>query len=221
MRSTMYPSALKTLCLSLALAAAATLARPIERRQVPLKYFISHHTGSMIHVDPEGNITGRPVDGYSPGKFFIRQGGSSSGDGAFRHNLSLHSEDHNGSYLHFVQLVPVTSNDSAVELSGSGSTNETEEFANATVAVAVEEVEATPVLMLVIGEIGVEDEEGVIRHTMWTEETSGPFYRYSVTLHDGKVCYLAFNLDGSPVKNPCLSAEELLTKALFFHYRAF
>ena len=215
----------KILCLALALGAVCILARPIERRQIPTVYIYSLQTGSIVHVHEDGNISASAFhapEGADPGMFFLRHDGGISSGGKVRHNISLHSVDHNGSYLHFVQVVPVSGNETELELSGNGSLNAslnvTDDFVNKTVDLPVEEVEAVPVLMLVLGDIS-EEEEGIIRHHMWTEEkveAFGDFYRYSVTLHDGKVCYLAFEWDGRPVENPCsLEAAELLNKAVF------
>ena len=136
-----------------------------------------------------------------------------------RHNLSLTSLDHNGSYLHFVQLVPVAE---VPREDNNGTSNDTEHLRDSVneTAVPVEVVEAAPQLMLVLDDIDGEDEAGMIRHHMWTEENilGQGFYRFYVTLADGKVCYLAFENDGTAVENPCLSHEELQNKALFVLY---
>ena len=181
---------------------------------------ISIQTGSMVHLHPDGNVSAThnsQAEGALPGRFFIRHG-SSSDNGKFRHNLSLTSLDHNGSYLHFVQLVPVSVNESLqddfnITLNDEAFNDTQNETAkNETVTT----VEKEPILLLVLGAIDGEDKEGMIRHTMWTEENHGSYYHYSVTLDDGKVCYLAFDEHGVPVENPCLTHEELAEKALFF-----
>ena len=186
-----------------------------------MRYIFSHLTGLMVHVHQDGNVTATTdgvTQGAVPGRFFFRHDGGVSADGLIRHNISLKSVDYNGSYLHFVQLVPVPGNDSTANFSsgfGNGTAANETELVNQTIPVA------DPVLMLVLGDIDVEDEEGVIRHIMWTEEKvheSVELFRYRVTLDDGKVCYLAFDTDGKPVENPCLTHEELDDQALFFTY---
>ena len=65
-----------------------------------------------------------------------------------------------------------------------------------------------------------------IQHYQWKEEivvgnNFGGLYTYSVMLKDGTVCYLAFEQDGKPVKNPCLEIDELHTRAYFILFSPF
>ena len=103
----------------------------------------------------------------------------------------IQSAKFNGHVLHFAQ--------------GNGSSN-TSEFDTSTVVLRLGEASG-----------------GVAHH--WTRDISqGPdllFHNhghdlFSVTLEDGKTCYLAFERDGTPVEDPCVDKDELLTKALFF-----
>jgi hypothetical protein len=220
-------------CLALALLVACSVALPITRlqdgrrkigkRQVA-DFLFSHNTGFPLHLYPDGNVTATYAQGANIGMFFLREG-SSRTDSMFRHNLSLTSVDQNGSYLHFVQLVPVEMPRADNNATLNATLNETDVHVNDDIdsanetTLSVEVVETFPVVFLVLDDINGEDEAGMIRHHMWTEERiphgSSVLYRYSVMLADGKVCYLAFEGDGVPVKNPCLSHEELEAKALF------
>ena len=98
----------------------------------------------------------------------------------------IESAEFNGSFLHFA-LGNGSSNTSE-----SGSSNDT-------------------TVTLRVGEI-----TGSEAHHWTGEFVPGNIVLYSVTLEDGKTCYLAFESDGKPVEDPCVHKDELLTKALLF-----
>lgn len=176
----------------------------------------------FVYVHEEqGNVTVAHMledDGFVRGRFFFRQQDN---------NVSI---IHDGSFLHFVQFVPASGNVSNVNGTNGGNTSDADFVANAThpessnttnTTSTTEKVEdVIPELKLVLEDIPVEDEDGVIRHTVWTEERLDNYaIRLSVTLENGKVCYLAFENDGTLVENPCRT--DLMRKDIFYVFPAF
>ena len=97
--------------------------------------------------------------------------------------VTIESAKFNGNFLHFA-LGNGSSNTSE-----SGSSNDT-------------------TVTLRVGEV-----TGSEAHHWTGEFIPGNAVLYSVTLEDGKTCYLAFESDGKPVEDPCVHKDELLTKA--------
>ena len=207
---------------------AVSAALPIRaRRQQTVKhYIISWNTGMRVQIHEDGDVIAGHggADGYQDGVFTIRDDSI---------HISFHSEDYNGSFLHFVQFVAPDCNSTSNStengtdiLNGTDALNDTDaanctDFTNGTSV----ENDTVPSLSLVLGAIDGLDEDGIILHHMWKEEQApgfAPHFKtYSVTLEDGTVCYLAFEMDGSPVENPCQDVSELGRKSIFFTFHAF
>ena len=113
--------------------------------------------------------------------------------GITHNEVMLHSVQYNDSYLHFAEI----------EYNSSGGYN-------------------MPHFGLYILPIFGEYNTGNIIHYVWVEERiSQNLMQYSVTLNDSTVCYLAFEIDGTPVENPCQDKETLGLRAQFFVFTAF
>ena len=176
-------------------------ALPIARdptHELPKHHLLAFNAGQLVHVREDGNVTGSYTEGFLPGRFYYRHDGE---------NISFHSVEYNGSYLHFVEVL-VSVNVSTEFNSTSNSTSDSVLGFNSN-ATASNASDAVSSLKLVLGDISDEEEEGILRHHMWMEEMFGLFHLYSITLEDGRVCYLAFEIDGTPVDEPCLYKDTM------------